>query len=52
MDNQEEIDNRPESEDEATETTPKGLEVRTPSRDEFFGNLRKVTKTKTEDDES
>jgi hypothetical protein len=28
--------------DKPTETTPKGLEVPVPKRDEFFGNLRKV----------
>lgn len=30
--------------EEQTETTPGGLEVRTPSRDEFFGNLRRVSR--------
>jgi hypothetical protein len=30
--------------EEPTETTPSGLEVRTPSRDEFFGNLRRVSR--------
>lgn len=30
--------------EEETETTPGGLEVRTPKRDEFFGNLRRVSR--------
>ena len=41
---------QPAAEAEATETTPSGLEVRTPSRAEFFANLRKASKP--EDDES
>lgn len=35
---------QPATPKEATETTPGGLEVRTPSRDEFFGNLKKILK--------
>lgn len=34
--------------DEPTEMTPGGLEVRTPSRDEFFGNLRRVSRPEPE----
>ncbi|MDX6514281.1 MAG: hypothetical protein QOE36_3785 [Gaiellaceae bacterium] len=32
-----------DQDDEKTETTRAGLKVRTPSRDEFFGNLEKVS---------
>jgi hypothetical protein len=35
--------------EEPTETTPGGLEVRTPGRDEFFGNLRRVSKPDEDD---
>ena len=32
------------SDDEQTEQTPKGMTVPVPKRDEFFGNLKKVSK--------
>jgi hypothetical protein len=34
--------------DEDTEVTPGGLEVRTPTRDEFFGNLRRASRPEPE----
>lgn len=37
---------RPAEKDEPKEKTPKGYEVRTPTRGEFFRNLAKVAKTK------
>lgn len=37
---------------EPTEVTPGGLEVRTPSRDEFFGNLRRVSKPEPESEDA
>ncbi len=38
-------DNEPQ---EPTEVTPGGLEVRTPSREEFLNNLRRVSRPEPE----
>jgi hypothetical protein len=35
-----------DSEDKQTETTPKGLEVPVPKRENFFANLKKVAEPK------
>lgn len=35
---------KPQRDNEPTEKTPGGLEVRTPTRGEFFSNLKKVSK--------